>query len=61
MQHAACMGRWKMCVILAGEPDRKSYLGNLDADGRTTYLRETGYEGVELIHLAQNRLQQCFC
>jgi hypothetical protein len=46
--------------ILVGEPEGKRPLGRFThrwEDNIKMYLRETGWEGVDWMHLAQNRYQ----
>jgi hypothetical protein len=59
--HVACMGEGrKLYRLLMGKPKGKKPLGRLRhrwEDGIKMDLRETGWEDVEWIHLAQDRDQ----
>jgi hypothetical protein len=54
--HAACMG--EECIrVLVRKPIGKRPLGDIDVDGRIMDHRGVGCEGVDWIHLAQDRDQ----
>jgi hypothetical protein len=57
-QHA--WGTWEMNVILVGKPEVKRALGRPRNRWKIYIgmdLREIGWEGVDWMHLAQNRAQ----
>jgi hypothetical protein len=59
VEHVACMGEErKVYRVLVGRPEGKRPLGRPRQDGRIgSDLRETGWENVEWIELAQDRGQ----